>query len=117
MRASTNLHESSPISIRENSRQFVDKTIDKIVTPSHPDPVNPVNPVRKTPSLPFEVKVPVCRLENAAKMTAAEYDVKLEPGYRSAIAGRVRPLASAHGDFRRRKVVTMFAVMYSRADS
>lgn len=52
--------------------------------------------------LPFEVKVPVYTLENAAKMTAAEYDAKLEPGYCSALAGRVRPLSSAHGDFRRR---------------
>lgn len=52
--------------------------------------------------LPFDVKLPNYKLENAAKMTDAEYDAKLEPGYRSAIAGRARPLASARADFRRR---------------
>ena len=45
----TNLHESPRIPIRADSCQFVDKTIDKIVTTS------PSNPVRKTPCLPFSV--------------------------------------------------------------
>lgn len=52
--------------------------------------------------LPFEVKLPNYELDNGAKMTDAEYDAKLEPGYRSAAAGRTRALSSAHADFRRR---------------
>ena len=52
--------------------------------------------------LPFDVKLPKYRLDNAAKMSDAEYDAKLEAGYRSAVTGRSRTLASARADFRRR---------------
>ena len=52
--------------------------------------------------LPFEVKLPSYKLENAAKLTDSEYDAKLEPGYRSALAGRTRSVSAAHDDFRRR---------------
>lgn len=52
--------------------------------------------------LPFEVKLPSYKLENAAKLTDSEYDAKLEPGYRSALAGRTRSVSTAHDDFRRR---------------
>ena len=52
--------------------------------------------------LPFEVKLPSYQLENAAKLTDSEYDAKLEPGYRSALAGQARPVSAAHADFRRR---------------
>lgn len=51
--------------------------------------------------LPFEVKLPSYQLENAAKLTDSEYDAKLEPGYRSALAGQARPVSAAHDDFRR----------------
>ncbi len=52
--------------------------------------------------LPFEVKLPNYKLDNAAKLTDSEYDAKLEPGYRSAIAGRTRSISAAHADFCRR---------------
>ncbi len=70
-RGATNLRESSPIPIRDNPCQFVDKNstgegggvldrIDKIDRiegegTDSPNPVNPVNPVRKTPCLLFSV--------------------------------------------------------------
>ena len=52
--------------------------------------------------LPFEVKLPSYQLENAAKLSDSEYDTKLEPGYRSALAGQARSVSAAHADFRRR---------------
>ena len=52
--------------------------------------------------LPFEVKVPTYKLDNATKMTDAEYDACLEKGYKSAISGRARSLSAAHSDFRQR---------------
>lgn len=52
--------------------------------------------------LPFEVRLPTYKLDNAAKMTDVEYDAKLEPGYRSAVSGRARALSAAHADFCRR---------------
>ena len=52
--------------------------------------------------LPFEVKIPTYRLDNATKLSDKEYDARLESGYQSARAGRSRALSSAHADFRRK---------------
>lgn len=52
--------------------------------------------------LPFEVKVPPRKLENAAEFSKKRYDAELQRGYTSYTAGNSRPLSAARADFRRR---------------
>jgi len=52
--------------------------------------------------LPFDMKVPEYKLENAAKFSDARMDEELAHGYASYRAGRVRSLSAAHQSFRQR---------------
>ena len=52
--------------------------------------------------LPFELKIPEYRLENAAKFSDDRLDAELGRGYASYRSGRARPLSDAHATFRSR---------------
>lgn len=52
--------------------------------------------------LPFELKIPEYRLENAANFSNDRLDVELERGYASYRDGRVRSLSDAQAAFRGR---------------
>lgn len=58
--------------------------------------------VELTGGLPFEVRVPNYRLDNAALMDDAAYDAVLEKGYHSAIEGNSRSSKAARAAFARR---------------
>jgi len=52
--------------------------------------------------LPFDVKIPDRKLENAALYSDERMDAELDRGYSSYKAGKARPLSHAHSAFRRR---------------
>jgi addiction module RelB/DinJ family antitoxin len=51
--------------------------------------------------LPFEVKIPVARPVNMAKLSEAELNAELEKGYADMVAGKTKPARQAFADIRK----------------